>query len=277
MMIADAGDGEAFEAQRVQMELDAVSPDDACTMIPLLDPTRFAFAAYHDAAWDIDTDRLIQSFARELRSNGRIVTGSRVSAVRRTGVGWEVEAGGKSYRAKQLVNAAGAWADEVAALAGIAPLGITPLRRSMARVEVPGGFDASSWPMLFGPGENWYAKPDAGALIVSPADEDPVPPQDAWADDMVLAEGIGRFCEYTTHEVTRMIANWAGLRSFAPDHNLVIGPSPSDPSYLWFAAQGGYGFQTAPAASALLADLIAGRPSGLDPATLAALSPARFV
>ncbi len=276
MMVANADEQATFEADCDGMEMTRISPEEACAIMPILNPEMVAHAAKHDEAWDIDTDRLIQHFARELRRNGRIVTGAQAVAIRRLPNGWEVDTGGETYSARNIVNAAGAWVDEIAAMAGVAPIGITPLRRSMARIEVPGGHDASAWPMCFGPGESWYAKPDAGALIVSPADQDPVAPQDAWADDMVLAEGIFRFSEYIIEEVTRMIANWAGLRSFAPDHNLVIGPASDDPTFLWFAGQGGYGFQTAPAASALLADIVAGRPGVIDAESRAMLDPARF-
>ncbi|MGR3466461.1 MAG: NAD(P)/FAD-dependent oxidoreductase, partial [Shimia sp.] len=179
-------------------------------------------------------------------------------------------------QAAHIVNAAGAWADDVARSAGASPLGLRPLRRSMARLAAPGGHDTGGWPMMFGPGESWYAKPDAGALLVSPAEEDPVPPQDAYADDMVLAEGLDRYQGYVTAPVTRPIATWAGLRTFAPDRALVIGPDPLRTSFHWQAGQGGYGFQTCFAAARLGADLILGRTPALDPATVEALSPARF-
>lgn len=146
----------------------------------------------------------------------------------------------------------------------------------MARIPAPGGRDVTHWPMVIGGNEDWYCKPDAGALIVSPAEEDPMPPHDAWADDMVLAEGLARYEEAVTEPVTRLIANWAGLRSFAPDRAPVIGFAPQDAGFFWLAGQGGYGFQSAPGASDLVADLIAGRAPRLAPATVAALSPARF-
>jgi glycine/D-amino acid oxidase-like deaminating enzyme len=188
-----------------------------------------------------------------------------------------VTAAGETHTARQLVNAAGAWADPIAEMAGIAPIGIRPLRRSVARIPAPGGQDVSGWPMLLGAGETWYAKPDAGQLIVSPAEEDPVTePHDAWPEDLTLAEGIARYQAFVTEDVTRLTASWAGLRSFAPDRALVLGPDPTDPSFVWVAGQGGYGFQTAPAASRLVADLVAGRPPELEPAVVAALSPARF-
>jgi glycine/D-amino acid oxidase-like deaminating enzyme len=130
--------------------------------------------------------------------------------------------------------------------------------------------------MLFGPGENWYAKPDAGALIVSPAEEVLMPPMDAWADDMMLAEGLARYEAHVTEPVTRMLSNWAGLRTFAPDRNLVLGPDPRDASFIWMAGQGGYGFQTAPAASQLVADLVAGNSPQIAAKMVAKLVPNRF-
>jgi glycine/D-amino acid oxidase-like deaminating enzyme len=176
-----------------------------------------------------------------------------------------------------LINAAGAWGDEIAALAGIAPIGLTPMRRSVARLAAPGGHDPSTWPMLFGPGERWYAKADAGALIVSLAEETPSAPMDAWPHDLDLAEALARYQDYVTEEVTRPLSSWAGLRTFAPDRNLVLGAAPQEESFIWAVGQGGYGFFTAPAASQLVADTALGRRSQLDAETVAQLSPARFV
>jgi glycine/D-amino acid oxidase-like deaminating enzyme len=203
-------------------------------------------------------------------------TSAEVTAVSRTATGWDVTIGEEVLSARNLVNAAGAWVDVIAQMAGIAPLGVTPLRRSMARIPAPGGHDVSSWPMLFGPSENWYAKPDAGALIVSPAEEVLMPPMDAWADDMMLAEGLARYEAHVTEPVTRMLSNWAGLRTFAPDRNLVLGPDPRDASFIWMAGQGGYGFQTAPAASQLVADLVAGNSPQIAAKMVAKLVPNRF-
>jgi glycine/D-amino acid oxidase-like deaminating enzyme len=161
-------------------------------------------------------------------------------------------------------------------MAGVEPFGFAPLRRSMARIPAPGGHDISRWPMIFGAGEAWYCKPDAGALIVSPAEEHLTTPHDAFADDMVLAEGLARYEEMVTEPVTRLLANWAGLRTFAPDRVPVIGFDTKTPGFFWLAGQGGYGFQSAPAASQLAADLLTEQPSTLDPACVAALAPARF-
>ena len=272
MLVGGPGEAEAFEHDRVEMGMHRLTEAEALALFPILDPAKSPFVAHHAEAWDIDTDRLIQNFVADLRANGGSVrTGAKVSGIARTAEGWEVTVGGEVIAARAIVNAAGAWVDVVAKMAGIAPIGITPLRRSMARIPAPDGMDVKGWPMIFGTGEAWYAKPDAGALIVSPAEEDPSDPMDAWADDMVLAEGLARFEEHMTIEVTRMLANWAGLRSFAPDRNLVLGPEPSEPTFIWCAGQGGYGFQSAPAYSQLVADLVAGRAPVIAPEMVAKL------
>ncbi|SPH16913.1 FAD-dependent catabolic D-arginine dehydrogenase DauA [Defluviimonas aquaemixtae] len=277
LLVAGQYERSAFDADRRSMAMDDMSLVEARGLVPILDPAAVAFTAFGDHAWDIDTDRLIQNFARAARANkARIVTGRRVTAIARADGRWHVEAGGAIYAARFIVNAAGAWADEVARMAGVRPIGLAPLRRSMARIAAPGRRDVAAWPMIFGTGESWYAKPDAGALIVSSAEEAPSHPHDAWADDMVLAEGLARYEAHVTEPVTRPIATWAGLRTFAPDRVLVIGRDSSQPDFLWLAGQGGYGFQTAPAASRLLADLVAGRSPEIDAAIIETLSPKRF-
>ena len=276
MVLGKADEGPALAEEARTFALDPISVDEARAIVPVLND-QVAFAAVANHAWDIDTDLLLQGFARTARANGaKIELSARVTAISRDAGGWLVVTPKGEFRAKTLVNAAGAWVDQVAQMAGVAPLGFTPYRRSMARIPAPGGHDVSGWPMLFGLGESWYAKPDAGALIVSPAEEHPMEPHDAFADDMVLAEGLARYEEMVTEPVTRLLANWAGLRTFAPDRVLVIGRDPALPDFFWLAGQGGYGFQSCPAASQLAADLLAGRQTGFDPALIASLDPARF-
>ena len=278
LILARADQRAAFEKDMDGFQLDEISVDEARARVPIVNPATTAFAATAGHAWDIDTDHLMQSHARRIRANGgQIVTGARVTGIARDGAGWAVTtATGTRHQARVLVNAAGAWADVVAGMAGVRPLGFQPNRRSMARIPAPEGMDPSGWPMIFGAGEAWYAKPDAGALIVSPAEEHPMDPHDAWADDMVLAEGLARYEEMVTAPVTRLIANWAGLRTFSPDRVLVIGPDPREASFVWVAGQGGYGFQTSFAAARLVADRIAGRTPDLSPALVTALDPGRF-
>jgi glycine/D-amino acid oxidase-like deaminating enzyme len=275
MLVGKDADRLRWEADRAGFGMPAIGLGEARAMVPVL-AADVTLAAWHAEAWDIDTDRLMQGYARDIRAaGGTIRTRARVSAIHRIAGGWAVTAGDTAHQARLVVNAAGAWADGVAVMAGLAPKGLVPHRRSMARIPAPEGCDVARWPMVLGPGETWYAKPDAGALIVSPADEEPMDPHDAWADDMVLAEGLARWEAHVDAPVTRLIASWAGLRTKAADATPVLGPDPDDAAFVWCAGQGGQGFQTAPAAARLVADLVAGRTPGLDARTVAALSPAR--
>ena len=277
MIVAQAHEREMFERDSATLGTHPISPEEARRFVPILDPEKLAFAAYHEDAQDIDTDRMLQDFARTVRHHGgNVETGFRVNSIRFEQGMWAVSDGDRTHYAPMLVNAAGAWADQVAQMSGIKPLGIVPHRRSMARIPAPGGLPVRTWPIFFGVGESWYAKPDAGFLLVSPADEDPVEPHDAWAEELTLAEGLALYEEMVTEPVTRLQSSWAGLRSFAPDRTLVLGPDRTNPSFIWCAGQGGYGFQTAPAAAALVADLVLGRQPALDGAIVDALAPARF-
>lgn len=277
MILGKPGEEAQMEKEVAAFHLTRMTIDEACSIVPILNTDVITEAAMAMNAWDIDTDLMIQTFAREARTNGaQIVTGARVTAIAKAGQKWRVTTAAGEYSADVIVNATGAWVDQVAAMAGIRPLGFTPYRRSMARIPAPGGHDVLRWPMMFGVGEQWYAKPDAGALIVSPAEEHLMEPHDAWADDLVLAEGLARYEEMVTEPATRLISNWAGLRTFSPDRVLVIGRDAADPSFFWLAGQGGYGFQSAAAASRVAADLLAGQGSDASPGLISALSPKRF-
>ena len=277
MVLAKQGDKSGFDAACAELKCPAISVSDAVARVPILDTKHLGFAAFNPDAFDIDTDRMLQLFAKQARGNGAdIQTGAKVTSITRSKAGWTVTSNSQEFECKLLINAAGAWVDQIAALAGIAGIGIMPKRRSMVRIPEPGGHDVSTWPMLMDAHENWYAKPDAGKLLISPADEDPQPPHDAWADDMVLAEGIARYQNFVTEEVTRVESSWAGLRSFAPDKNLVIGPAPQDSAFFWMAGQGGYGIQSAPSYSQIAADLISGASSPLIDEIGPAISPDRF-
>lgn len=277
MILAKADDADQFATDIAAMNLSRISIAEAQAIVPIINAQTVAHAAIADHAWDIDTDLLLQGFAKTARANGaQIITSARVSALHKTQAGWNIVSTAGEFTARTIVNAAGAWADIIAEMAGLPKIGLQPMRRSMARLPAPGGHDVTRWPMIFGAGETWYAKPDAGALLVSPAEEHPMPPHDAWADDMVLAEGLARYEEMMSEPVTRLLTSWAGLRTFSPDRVLVIGSDPADASFFWLAGQGGYGFQSAPAASQLAADLIAGDRTGLPAELVARLSPARF-
>lgn len=275
-LLAKPEQEESYHRQAPELGVERISFDAAHARVPILRPETCAFVG-HCHAFDVDTDLLIQNFRREaLRHGAEFQTGALVTALTRTEGRWHAETPKGRFSCDVVINAAGAWADQVAVMAGLAPLGLQAYRRSMARIPAPGGHDLRDWPFMDGVDDGWYAKPDAGSLVVSPQEEDPAEPHDAWADDMVLAEGLARYEEMVTEPVTRLEANWAGLRTFAPDRALVIGAAPGAHGVFWLAGQGGYGFQTCAAASQLVADLVLGRTPDLPPEIVKALDPRRF-
>jgi len=277
MLVCLRGEEEQFEADRLHMGLTETTMAEAKAMVPILNINDVVRTAVSKIAQDIDTDLMLQRFARLLRDNGgKVETNQAVQTIKKVAGGWEITTNQGQFTARKLINAAGAWGDEIAKMASIPKIGLEPMRRSVARLAPPGGLDVKSWPMLFGPGERWYAKADAGALIVSLAEETASPPMDAWAHDIDLAEALARYQDYVTEPVTRPISSWAGLRTFAPDRNLVLGPAPQENSFVWVVGQGGYGFFTAPGASKFVADTILGNTPALTTEVIAELSPNRF-
>lgn len=277
MAVGTADTTDAFHADQTKMTLKTLSLPEAKAIVPILNTAVITHAAWDTDAWDLDTDRMIQGYARTIRKNGGTLhTNAGVRAIKRTATGWTVTTKQGDFSGTILVNAGGPWADQIAEMAGIKPIGLTAYRRSMGRIPAPGGHDMSAWPMIFGAGETWYCKPDAGALIVSPAEEHAMDPHDAFADDMTLAEGFARYESHVTEPVTRLLSSWAGLRTFSPDRTLVLGPDSSDASFIWCAGQGGYGMQSSPAAGQLLADLVNAKTPAIDAGAVAALHPARF-
>ncbi|WP_428642131.1 NAD(P)/FAD-dependent oxidoreductase [Roseibium sp.] len=257
--------------------MEVLTAEEAVALFPLLRKEGIAAAAIERDAQDIDVDRLLQGFARHAKRHGtNIVTEAPAQRIERAGGVWRVDTPRGTFEAPVLINAAGAWADQVAEMAGAGTVGLVPMRRSAAIVPPPDGVDVTKWPLVASASESWYVKPDAGKLMVSPADEDPVDPHDAWPDDMVLAEGLYRFEQAVTMPVTRVERNWAGLRSFVSDRTPVVGFAPDAEGFFWLAGQGGYGVQTAPALSQLAADLCFERSSELQDDVINSLNPARL-
>lgn len=255
-----------------------LTPDEAVDLVPVLRRDRIAAACYEEQALEIDVDRLLQGYARTLRAQGgEIRTDARVTALEADGDGWRVQTGAGDIRAGIVINAAGAWADEVATLAGLPRIGVQPMRRSAVIMPVRDyPHDVQSWPLFASAAEDWYAKPEATGLMISPADEDPVDPHDAWPDDMVVAEGLYRFEQMVDIPILRPSHSWAGLRSFVPDRSPVCGFDPAARGFFWLAGQGGYGVQTAPALAEVTASLCLGRSQHLSRDLVAALDPGRF-
>ena len=250
-------------------------------LVPVLRPERLLGSALEPDAADIDVHALHQGYLRGLRRHGgQLVCDAEVTHAERRGAGWVVQAGGREHRAAVLVNAAGAWCDVIARMAGVAPIGLQPKRRSAFVFAPPQGVDVSRWPSVVGADESWYFKPDAGLLLGSPANADPVDPQDVQPEELDIALGIHRIEEHTTLQIRRPQRTWAGLRSFVADGDLVGGFDTQVPGFFWVAAQGGYGIQTSAAMGQACAALLRGQALpphlsdfGLTPAML---SPARL-
>ena len=236
---------------------------------PALKPSLFQNALLDEQGYDMDVHALLQGFLRGARQAGaRLLTGVQPLRAAHDGQRWRVAlSDGNELVAHTVVNAAGAWADELAALFGAVPIGLQPRRRSAFTFRVPEGVDLARWPMVADVDEAWYFKPDAGQLLGSPANADPVPPHDVQPEEFDIALGIHLIQEATNLRIERPTATWAGLRSFVADGDLVIGFDDACPGFFWLAAQGGYGIQSAAGASLLAASLIAGQPL---PAELAA-------
>lgn len=259
-------------------ELQVLGAEETTARVPCLRAGVVQSALWDGAAQDIDVHALHQGFLRGFRQQGgelRCATAPR--AVRHDGQCWEVELnGGEAVRARQVVNAAGAWADQLAGLFGAAPIGLEPRRRSAFTFKAPEGMDVSGWPAVVGIDESYYFKPDAGRLLGSPANADPTVPHDVVPEELDIAMGIHAIEAVTTLTIRRPASTWAGLRSFVADGELVIGLDERSPGFLWLAAQGGYGIQSAAGASELAASLLCGEPlpgtlaaHGVDPRTFA--------
>lgn len=250
-----------------------IGVEGATRMVAAVRPGFAVTALYEEAAGDLDVAAIHQGFLALLRRRGgAIVLGARATSIVRSGGAWEVVAGERAWRAPVLVNAAGAWGDVVAGMAGVAPLGLAPMRRTACIVD-PGPWALTDWPAVHDLSETWYCRPEARTkLMVSPADEIPSAPMDAMPDDLDVAIGIDNMQKALAIEVRRVEHAWAGLRTFTPDRGLAIGFDRDAEGFLWCVGQGGYGIQTAPAAGMLVADLVAGTANPFA----AMVDPARF-
>ena len=227
--------------------------------VPVLRPEFAACGLLEPRAADIDVNELHQGYLRGLREHqGQLRVNVDIRFIERDPGHWIVDAGDDVYRAPLLLNAAGAWVDEVAAMAGVAPLGIEPRRRSAFLFEPPEGVATAQWPFVTGIDESFYFKPDAGLLLGSPANADPVTPHDVQPEELDIALGIYRIEEATTMTIRRPTRTWAGLRSFVADGDLVGGFAVGVEGFFWVAAQGGYGIQTSAAMGETCAHLALG-------------------
>ncbi len=256
--------------------------DELLAELPCLRPEAVAAGMSEPGAADIDVHALHQGYLRGLRQRGGAIRcNAEVTGLQRLDDGWRVTlAGGEAITAGAVVNAAGAWADVVAALAGVPPIGLEPRRRTAFTFPVPAGMDAGRWPAVIGIDESYYFKPDAGQLLGSPANADPVAPHDVVPEELDVALGIHRIEQVTSFQIRRPSHSWAGLRSFVADGDMVIGWDNHVPRFFWLAAQGGYGIQSAAGAALLARQLALDEPLSAslveEGVTRDALSPARL-
>ncbi len=286
-LLTVAGADETHHLHEAWDVLKAISPrgrwlgaDEALAMVPALRPEKVSAAILEPDSFDMDVHAIHQGYLRGFRrAGGELVTDAEVTAIERVGDLWRVRtAAGGEYTAPVLINAAGAWCDAIAGLAGVAPIGLVPKRRTAFTFAPPAGVDTAHWPLLLAADESFYMKPDAGALLASPVNADPTVPQDVQPEELDIALGLYAIETWTTLS-PRPTHTWAGLRSFVADGDLVGGFDANAPGFFWCAAQGGYGIQTSAAMGESCAALARGLPlpariadSGL---TAAMLSPAR--
>ena len=225
----------------------------------------------------LDPHALLQGNVRQLRRNGgALVTGARAATIGHKGV-WQVTTGGgETHSAPVLVNAAGSWADAIAVMAGVRPIGLEPKRRTIITFDAPPGTALDGLPFAKTVGDELYFAPESGRLFASPMDEVPSAPCDAQPDDYEIALAAFRMEERTTVKIARIHSKWAGLRSFTPDRHPAVGFAAEADGFFWLAGQGGFGLQTSPAMARIAESLIAGAPWPVTDVAAEELSPVRF-
>ena len=240
-------------------ELERLDAAGVHALCPLLkDDARHGIADL--GAMRLDPHALMQGYLRQLRaSGGEPRTGARVDSIARDGDVWTVTTEkGERFAAPMLVNAAGSWADAVAELAAVRPLGLQPKRRTIITFDAPAGTDLDRLPFAKTIGDELYFAAESGRLFASPMDEVPSGPCDAQPDEYEVALAAFRMEERTTVEVRQIHSKWAGLRTFTPDKHPAVGFAPDAEGFFWLAGQGGFGLQTSPAMAAIVESLIAG-------------------
>jgi D-arginine dehydrogenase len=266
LMVGGAGDHdllrEAFEARSALVPNIAWwTFDEIVKRVPVLRPEAAHYGVYEPDAMDMDVHAIHQGFLRGAKSAGaQLVCDAGVSQISRENDGWRVDTAAGGFFASILVNAAGAWCDELAQLAGVAPVGLSPKRRTAFTCPSPTERDISLWPLVIDVHEGYYFKPDAGMLLASPANEDPVSPQDVQPEELDVAIAVDRIEAATTLQIRQVRRKWAGLRSFVADKTPVVGFAPDAAGFFWLAGQGGYGIQTAAALGEITAAMVRGLP-----------------
>ncbi len=257
------------DVQVLSPKVRGIDAGEALKLCPIMKPEAAVLSMYDPDAMDIDVAAVHQGFLRGLKARGGdVVVDAEVLGLERKGGQWEVRTPQGVFMAPVVVNAAGAWADVVGAMAGAKPIGLVPKRRTIAVMNVPEGLDAKRWPIVGDAAETWYFIPQGSRLLLSPADETPTDPCDAQPEEMDVALAVDRVETATALQVKRVESKWAGLRSFVADKTIVAGFAPEAEGFFWVAGQGGYGIQTSPGVSRVVGALATG---GEIPADMRAL------
>ncbi|MBM3535952.1 MAG: FAD-binding oxidoreductase [Alphaproteobacteria bacterium] len=252
------------EGRRTVDAVSLIGADELLTRVPFLKPGYAKAAVWEPEARDMDVHAIHHGFLKGLRARGgRVITDAEVLGLAANG-DWIVETRAGSFRAPVVINAAGAWADVVARLAGARTVGLVPKRRTAFTFDVPKGTPVEKVPAVIDVDETWYIKPESGRLLGSPADETPSEPCDAQPEELDLAIAVDRIEQALSFGVGRFHSKWAGLRSFVADKTMVAGFAKKTPGFFWLAGQGGYGIQTCPGMARIAADLARGRPFPAD-------------
>lgn len=247
---------ELVDAAGHLVRLERIDRDGLQDVCPALRSDQIAGGLLEHGSMEIDVHALHQGFLTGMRSRGgQVLTGTPASTIERDGDGWTVTAGGLVIKTPVVVDAAGAWCDDVAALAGIDPMGLQPYRRT-AFTFAPGEHDITTWPMVVDADEDFYFKPERTQLMGSLAEETPMPPHDVRPEEIDVALAIERITTAASLDITHVARTWAGLRTFARDRLPVVGFEPDSPGFFWLGGQGGYGIMTAPALGRAAAGLI---------------------
>lgn len=251
---------------------------EVCKVAPLVDPAYVDCGLYEPDAKAIDVAALHQGFLKSVRQHGgHLITDATIEKNVRTTAGWRLNLSSGVVEAEVLVDAGGAWADEIAVSAGIKPIGLQPKRRTAILLEPPEAADISNWPMVADIDYRFYVKPEGQQLMVSPADETPVPPSDVQPEELDVAIAVDRYQTLTAKPVTTIGRRWAGLRSLVGDNDPVVGFDTDEPGFFWLAGLGGFGIMTAPGIAKLASALIMKQDLSDEHLRLArSLSPARL-
>ena len=264
LSLCPPGGATAFEQQfnSVQKHFPTISRVDREAIrqhIPIVKDDYSALGSFESEVSDIDVHALHEGYLRAFRhQGGSLLSKVNISSLIHRAGCWRVETSHGVYSAPLLVNAAGAWADELAQLAGVNAIGLTPLRRTAVLLEPPAGCDVSQWPLVMAADGSFYLKPDAGVILASPADEHPSPACDAQPEEIDIAFAVDFVEKALQLQVRQVKHSWAGLRSFVADRTPVIGFDPRSEGFFWLVGQGGHGIQIAPAASRLASALLLG-------------------